>query len=77
MKNPLKFILILTALVLVLIGYGASIPENGNSDTRELVSDRLEDQHSPKWLSVQDTICIKDYFNYIDSLTDYLLSEHL
>ena len=57
---------------------------NADEISRNTQIKQIEKQVFPKWVRVLDTVRIKDYFNYIDSLvvaydslTNYPLSEHL
>lgn len=95
MKTKLKIILFLILLLLaaLLIGNLANRDAVTDSTTTELTTttattemnqNPLEIQLSSKYIRPVDTVRVRDYFNYIDSLvvaydslTNYPLSEHL
>ncbi|TLP81810.1 L,D-transpeptidase [Maribacter sp. ACAM166] len=86
MNSRLKIILIvvLLLLALLLIGYMRESPQKEATRFSEAVQNTTSEPDFPKWISIHDTVRVRDYFNTIDSLvvaydslTDYPLSEHL
>lgn len=86
MKTKLKviFFFVLLLLAVVLIGNRMKLADESATNLTETGQQDPLQPMLPKWISLKDTIRIKDYFNYIDSLvvaydslTNYPLSEHL
>jgi L,D-transpeptidase ErfK/SrfK len=86
MKNKLISVILLTLVVLLALGVRYAKKPLEQSTFKDVGSTefRIENPEFPKWITIADTVRIKDYFNTVDSLvvaydslTPYPLSEHL
>lgn len=86
MTKTTKLVLIVAVMILlgIFAHYQLEPIAKKTSNHTETIAVGSIYQESPEWIIVSDTIRIKNYFNYIDSLvvaydslTDYSLSEHL
>ncbi len=86
MKEKFKIILMVILLLLaaLLIGYVQKSPKKDIPTVSGKAQGTFSKTIFPKWVQVNDTVRIRSYFSYIDSLvvaydslTSYPLSEHL